>query len=364
MPEDPIGRLVRNLLALQRIGNGVTAEARKLQTALFDSIVEDLRRIDPTGPGAERYQKMRTEKFIESVRGRLRDHAPAMEKLLKDQLAPIGRQQAVYAQQTLVATLGSVGEDLVRQTPITQQRMRAILNSEPFRGKILKEHTQRMSANVLDRVRTEIRLGMQAEESIPDLVRRIKGPRVLGRTVRETEALVRTAVTHVSNAGMMGTFQDNEQILAGLRFTAALDDRTTEICLSLDGEIFKLDDSRIPEPPLHWNCRSALVPEPDWKGLGMEPPSDGPRAVRDTSTIAEEDLDRRVSARRRTGDLGRASQVSSNATATQWLKDQPAHVQDKMLGRGKAQLFRDGKITLKDLVRRDNSVVPLSELAG
>ena len=56
--------------------------------------------------------------------------------------------------------------------------------------------------------------------------------------------------------------------------------------------------------------------------------------------------------------------VSSKMTAETWLKGQPAWVQNKSLGVERAQLFRDGKIGLKDLVRGDMSRVPLRELRG
>lgn len=51
------------------------------------------------------------------------------------------------------------------------------------------------------------------------------------------------------------------QIVSGYEFSAILDDRTTEVCAHLDGRVFEKGEyaQRI-MPPLHFNCRSQLVP--------------------------------------------------------------------------------------------------------
>ena len=46
------------------------------------------------------------------------------------------------------------------------------------------------------------------------------------------------------------------------RYSAILDDRTTEICRSLNGNVYKLSEARVGVnyPPMHHNCRSSVVP--------------------------------------------------------------------------------------------------------
>jgi SPP1 gp7 family putative phage head morphogenesis protein len=48
--------------------------------------------------------------------------------------------------------------------------------------------------------------------------------------------------------------------IIGYVFAAIIDSRTTDICQSLDGKAFAADDSSLPQPPLHYNCRSQLIP--------------------------------------------------------------------------------------------------------
>lgn len=392
MPEDPIGRLVEHIIQLERVANTVARESQQRIKDLFTEIAADLREIDPTSPPQATYRRLRTEQFLEQAQDRFRDFSEAERRALQSRLAVIGRQEAKFAERTLIATLGTEAADRVRNTPITQQRMRAILNSEPFRGRLLGEHMDRISANAYARTRDAVRLGMTNEESIPDIARRVRGrqagfirqdpqtgafvpkgtpgakvkPRFVGgalsTTTREAEALVRTAVNHVSNEGMMGTFRENETILKGVRYSSFLDSRTSEICLSLDGSTWPVDSDEIRRPPQHFNCRSVLVPEPDWERLGLEPPPEPTRAVRDLSSVSEEDLRRKVSARRRTGDFGDVDQIPSSTSASVWLQRQPKRAQAKLLGARKAELFRKGEISLGDLVRQDNTTVPLSEL--
>lgn len=44
------------------------------------------------------------------------------------------------------------------------------------------------------------------------------------------------------------------------QYSAIMDDRTTELCASLNGKIFRADNISDIECPLHFNCRSTLIP--------------------------------------------------------------------------------------------------------
>jgi hypothetical protein len=46
----------------------------------------------------------------------------------------------------------------------------------------------------------------------------------------------------------------------GVQFSAHIDDRTTDICEMLNGTIWALGDPDIQVPPIHFNCRSRVVP--------------------------------------------------------------------------------------------------------
>lgn len=79
------------------------------------------------------------------------------------------------------------------------------------------------------------------------------------------ERYARTKFTEVMNKGRMAFF-DSTGVIAAYQFAAVLDDRTTPICEGLHGKVFKAGTE--PVAPLHFNCRSTLVPitkYEDWK---------------------------------------------------------------------------------------------------
>jgi SPP1 gp7 family putative phage head morphogenesis protein len=82
-------------------------------------------------------------------------------------------------------------------------------------------------------------------------------------------------VNEVVNTERNNFFFKNADLIQGFQFSAVLDGKTTLICASLDGKTFKIGDADGLEfrPPLHWFCRSILVPilieqeAPEWTGL-------------------------------------------------------------------------------------------------
>lgn len=89
--------------------------------------------------------------------------------------------------------------------------------------------------------------------------------------------IVNTSLGQAYNDGRMSLFSQLSDPdgtepggIIGYQFSAVMDDATTEICLSYDGKFFKVDDPSLPEPELHYGCRSVLLPvftgEEPWGG--------------------------------------------------------------------------------------------------
>ncbi len=378
---DPIARLTENLLTLQRLGNTIQAQTEPIFQELFAQIVADLARIDPTAPGVERWRRYRTDQLLDAIRERVAGATEAWEREVRTLLARAGRRQGQFAADVLISSLGQPG--LVRPTPITQARIRAILNTDPFHGRPLAEWADSLGRSSRDAVVQQIRLGMANEESIPQLSRRIRGeqrgwlrrdrasgqfvprgtpgaavaPRfvggVLSTSSRNAETIVRTAVNHVSNVAQMATYEANARVLSGVQFSATLDLSTTFQCASLDGTVWPLRDPEIRQPPLHPRCRSLLVPVIDWAGVGLEPPAEGLRAARQVLVDDEGNVIE-----------GRTVRVRSDTVFERYIRGQPAAAQDEYFGPGRARLFRSGQLTFRELVAGDGRVIPLRDLAA
>jgi hypothetical protein len=82
------------------------------------------------------------------------------------------------------------------------------------------------------------------------------------------------------NEGRYSMFQEYADSIQGFQYSAILDDSVCDLCESLDGNTFKIDDADATEnqPPQHINCRCILAPilmddDPpeEWDGLEPSP---------------------------------------------------------------------------------------------
>jgi len=344
-PRNPIGEIIRNLILLQRLGNGVSSDVSGLIDELFDDIVAQLARIDPTAPGAERYRRARVEKVLGIIEEQTTEAFDEVFKQVRQNVAAIGAQQATWASGMLEASIGTVAVD-VRTGRLGVNMMKAIIDRDPMQGLLLRDWFTGQSEATVKRVRRQIQLGMMQNETLDDIVRRVRG-RAVGRgnyvggvlqtTTREANAIVRTAINDIANTAHMETWRENADIAPKYQIVATLDSRTTPICRAKDGEVHNVDDEGAPRPPFHVGCRTVTVPIIDWKGLGIDPPEPGMRA-------------------------SETGPVPADLKYDDWMRRQPAAVQDEILGPGRAELFRSGQVSLRDMIRQDGTVVRLDQL--
>lgn len=157
-----------------------------------------------------------------------------------------------------------------------------------------------------------------------------KGPVWMARRI--TEALdmprhraitiMRTESQRVYRAVAGETYQANADVLEGWVWTATLSSRTCGACLAMHGTIHALTETLDGHP----RCRCAMVPRTkSWSDI-LGPEGD---LIHDTRPYP--------------GD-GKA-----------WLTSQPPSVQRGILGNAKWKAWRDGDITLDDVVARTHS---------
>ena len=75
---------------------------------------------------------------------------------------------------------------------------------------------------------------------------------------RNAEAIVRTAVNHVSTQAKEQVYARNSDIITGYEWVSTLDSFTTPICRARDGEVYEIGKG--PLPPAHYGCRSTTAP--------------------------------------------------------------------------------------------------------
>lgn len=349
MAEDPTAIAIRNLVTLRRLSNGVAKDVRGQVRDLIDQYVAIIAKIDPTAVTRERYQRARVEALLKEINKLNTELYPALTKTIQNATAQIGAQQAEWATDALQQTVGSV--KLKPAAGIGVSYFRNIMATDPFDGETLKMWAKRHQTATVNAVRQHIQLGMSQSETLGDIVRRIRGRStgggrftggVLATSTKQAEGIARTAINYIANRAHMAVYEQNGDVLTGVEFTATLDSRTTPICARWDGTIWAVDDPKKQTPPLHFNCRSVLVPVVDWKGLGIKPPREGTRA-------------------------SATGQRPSSLTYEEWFREkndtpEGRAEQNRIIGRTRAELFRRGKLTFKDMIGRDNRVLTLQEL--
>ncbi|RQP10030.1 MAG: hypothetical protein EAS51_09910 [Microbacteriaceae bacterium] len=269
---------------------------------------------------------------------------------------------------------------------VAADQLRAIVSSRPFQGRLLGQWFQTLEQTDRARLTQALQLGMAQGEPTETIVRRVVGTRanayadgILAVTRRDAQAIVRTAVNHVSNTARNYVWEANSDVITARIWVSTLDGRTSAVCRARDGHAAPVGDHPLPEgipalvpaeakPPAHINCRSVMVGYIDGVGLlGNRP------FVVDTRNRRRREIDFRAEAKR-TGksiqDIRRewsdrnVGRVPAATTYQDFLKRQPASFQDDVLGRTKGKLFRDGGLTVDQFVDRAGNELTLDQLAA
>jgi len=216
--------------------------------------------------------------------------------------------------------------------------LKALVTNKPMGnvGVTMKEALSGLSKGAKTIVTQQIRVGIGSGESLSQIVRRVRGATGAEQLLkRQATAIVRTSIAHTSNAAREETFAANSDVIGKLQYVATLDSRTTDICASLDGEVFGLYEG--PRPPMHHQCRSNMVPvTKSWSELGIP----GLKELPPTTRAA----------------LG--GPVSEKTGYGDWIQRQPIKIQNEALGVGRAQLLRSGRVSISQFT--DSQYRPLS----
>lgn len=301
--------------------------------------------------------------ITEFTRARMERQIKAISALLKRQYADYGKVWASSVDDLSVYEAGFEGRALERVVkgvefaiPSDKQLIASAWNTPlgdiggADGGKMLEAFFKDTAAKQVTKVEGAIRLGYAQGETTPQVMRRIRGTRaakykdgILATSKRDIETITRTALQHAAGVARGGVWQENRSVISKVRIVATLDDRTSSICRSLDGQEYPLDKG--PRPPFHPNCRTttsaALVPK--YAGL-----SEGrTRVAKDPAT-------------------GKIERVSSKQSYYGWLKGQPAAVQDSIVGQTRGKLLRNGGISAERFAElnmgRDFSINTLDEM--
>ena len=82
---------------------------------------------------------------------------------------------------------------------------------------------------------------------------------ITAKAEKRPNMIARTETIRLSNEGLKRLYLEND--VKKYRYLATLDDRTSQICQELNGQVFNVDDGQygVNMPPMHTNCRSTII---------------------------------------------------------------------------------------------------------
>lgn len=229
----------------------------------------------------------------------------------------------------------------------SEAQLIAAVNARPFNTKLLKDYLKDFTSQQAKAVSNAVSMGFYEGKTTPEIVRDIIGTKAqnfkngtLHTSRTSAETMVRTALSHTSAVARNKTYEDNDDLIPYYEWVSTLDGRTSAICRSRDGMVWRINKG--PLPPAHPNCRSTTAPlfKEDVKVKGDK--------------LIKQDL-----------DGTRASidgQVSADLTYNDWLKRQTKAFQIDVLGKQKAELFRKGGLTMDQFVNNKGQELTLDQL--
>lgn len=233
--------------------------------------------------------------------------------------------------------------DLFNTAPeITKQ---AVNSAQIIAGSPLGKWWSKQGNDLVFKFEGIIRQGLLDGKQTSELVTDVKA--LMAGSRRSAETLVRTAVMKVHDTAQAIIRDNNLDILKGEQQISTLDLRTSEVCRVRDGKAWDLDKKPLgnhnlsyARPPLHPNCRSTMrLLTKSWRELGF-------------------DIDEIPESTRASMD----GQVKQGVHYEDWLNGKTEAEQDQVLGKGKADLWRQGIITFRDMLDQSNRPLTLRDL--
>lgn len=203
-------------------------------------------------------------------------------------------------------------------------------------GASLADNWKRQAANAYWNVSTSIRNAQSASQPVDVLLSNVLGSRESAGTInvlkKNASSLVESSVQSARQTAHHTSFIASRKDINGLQWFSILDSKVCPNCALRSGRLYDLSYAPIGHsvpmngtPPLHPFCRCLLMPMRFPDG----PPKDGGK--------------------------GHEKFVS-------WLEKQTREQQEEIFGVGRTQLWRDGKLSLTELIGQDGLVMKLEDL--
>lgn len=230
---------------------------------------------------------------------------------------------------------------------LPESSIERLVDSAQLEGATVKAWNNGLNADQKKRLERELKIGVSLGETTPMLAQRIA--QALQKNKRDATAIALTGAGAIVSEIRQAFFEANDDVIKCYKYQATLDTRTSALCRAYDGLTWDKDYKPIghefpfrkPRVNTHFNCRSTIIPvTKSWDELGIEGMDE-------------------ASGRTRSSMNG---YVPQDMTFNDWLKTQSPEVIEKTLGKGRAELFMQGKITMRDLITQQGRALDLRDI--
>lgn len=336
--EKLVDETVERALILNRYSAGTGRRVVDLLGELQRDIIRRLP--DITGEVSRRRMLIQLRELQELIGGSYDD----ITKLALDELNELTEIESRWQMSSINSV---VGVEIMRAMP-TAATLEAIVTNGLILGNPAADWWAQQSEQAQNEFTRVVRLGMSQSETNQQIANRVRIQ--MGTQQRYAFALVKTSTQAVAMQARDEMLQANDDVVKGKISIATLDSSTTFLCADCDQATYNLKNEPIKPKkrpyiaiPRHFGCRSMWSPLlKTWEEMGL--PFD------EFSPSTRASLD---------------GQIPADTTFDKFLSKKPASWQDKYLGKGRAELYREGKITLSDMVDglgRELTLAQLREL--
>ncbi|WPH60311.1 minor head protein [Vibrio phage vB_VpaS_SD15] len=285
------------------------------------------------------------------------------------QLGELKQLSVIEYAWAMSAMNNTIGASLF-ETFLTNHFLESVVSNVLIEGAPSKEWWARQATDTMEKFVDQIRMGVALGETNDQLIERVNGKflhkfgkrkmsdgkvkryglyegGILKTSRSNAETLVRSSVQAIANDAKMRMYAANDDLLHGYQQLSVLDLKTSDICIARSGLAWTVEGKPIGNhkkrfriPPLHWNCRSLLLPIlKSWQDMPGKVRTSLPGSM-------QASMD---------------GLVSADQTYEDMLKRRTDAEIKKKLGPGRFELWKQGKLTLRDLTDQDDRPLTLKE---
>jgi|TARA_R110002167_G_scaffold57134_3_gene161932 SPP1 gp7 family putative phage head morphogenesis protein len=348
--EKILDTIIGDAVDIQRYEATVQRQILKQLKDLEGQIVTELKNSNVITAVRKQTQDKRLTALLKKTRNSI---GTAYKAISKSQTVILSEVAELSELQTVNAINKSIKADLASSS-MSRNTLNAIASNTLIEGSPTKQWWSRKAIQFQNKFEDTVRMGMMQGQTTDNIVRSLIGTKVnkykdgaLTPQYRGAEAVTRSSIQTVANTARLDTYQNNSDIIKGIEWSSTFDNRTSQICMALDGLQWDMNYNPIGHSKAfvgstaHWNCRSTQVPiTKSWEELGSKVKVEVP-----VSTRASMD-----------------GQVAGGKNYEQWLGTKSKAFQVEVLGVEKQKLWKAGKIGFTDLVNQRGNPLTLAEL--